>query len=94
MPDGPGIFVMQLQPYRAVIGCMGMASKPPPPCQVTFQLVLEPQGDGTTRLILRTRTSPDSPLRGWFGKGFDAIAFIMQRGMLLGFRDRIEATNR
>jgi hypothetical protein len=71
---------------------MSTANLVPPPCTSTFQLVLQPQADGTTRLILRSRTGADSPMSGAFGKAFDAIAFIMQRGMLLGFRERIEAS--
>lgn len=91
--DGPGVFVMQLAPNRAVVGCFGVASQPPPPCTGTWQLVVQPQSNDTSRLILRSRTSPDSPLSGWFGRVFDGVTFIMQRGMLLGFRDRIQSAN-
>lgn len=93
MQDGPGVFVTRLEPNRAVVGCFGVASQAPPPCTGTWQLVIKPQSDGTSRLILRSRTSPDSPMSGWFGRVFDGVTFIMQRGMLLGFRDRIQAAN-
>lgn len=92
--DGPGVFVMDLEPNRAIVGCFGVPSKPPPPCSGTWQLVLDPKGNGTTRLILRARTDAASPMTGLFGAVFDPITFVMQRGMLLGFRDRVEATNR
>ncbi len=93
-PDGPGVFVVKLEPNRAVMGCFGVQSAPPPPCSGTWQLVLQPQSDGTTRLILRARTDAASPMTGIFGAIFDPITFVMQRGMLLGFRDRIQAANR
>jgi hypothetical protein len=92
--DGPGVYVAKLDPNRAVLGCFGMRSVPPTPCTGTWQLVLQPQSDGTTRLILRARTDAASPMTGIFGAIFDPITFVMQRGMLLGFRDRIEAANR
>jgi hypothetical protein len=91
LPDGPGVFVMKLEPARAIVGCFGAHSAPPPPCSGTWQLILQPQSDGTTRLLLRTRTEAASPMTGVFGAVFDPITFVMQRGMLIGFRDRIEA---
>jgi hypothetical protein len=89
-PEAPGVYVMSLDPNRAVIGCFGSLSAPPPPCTGTWQLVLQPRSDGTTRLILRARTDAASPMTGIFGAIFEPITFVMQRGMLLGFRDRIE----
>lgn len=92
--DGPGVWVVKLDPNRTVLGCFGMRSTPPNPCTGTWQLVLRSKSDGTTRLILRARTDAASPMTGVFGAIFEPITFIMQRGMLLGFRDRIEAANR
>ena len=92
--DGPGVYVVRLTPNRAVLGCFGMRSVSPTPCTGTWQLVLQPQSDGATRLILRARTDAASPMTGIFGAIFDPITFVMQRGMLLGFRDRIQAANR
>ena len=92
--DGPGVYVVRLDPNRAVLGCFGMRSVSPTPCTGTWQLVLQPQSDGATRLILRARTDAASPMTGIFGAIFDPITFVMQRGMLLGFRDRIQAANR
>ncbi len=92
--DGPGVHVVKFDPNRAVLGCFGMRSVTPSPCTGTWQLVLQPQRDGTTRLILRARTNAAAPMTGIMGTIFDPITFIMQRGMLLGFRDRIEAANK
>ncbi len=89
--DGPGVWVVKLDPNRAVIGCFGMRSVSPSPCTGTWQLVLQAQSDSTTRLLLRARTDAASPMTGIMGAIFDPITFMMQRGMLLGFRDRIEA---
>lgn len=91
--DGPGVYVVKLDANRAVLGCFGMRRVSPIPCTGTWQLVLQPQSDGMTRLILRARTDAASPMTGIFGAIFDPITFTMQRGMLLGFRDRIEAAN-
>ncbi len=91
--DGPGVYVAKLDPNRAVLGCFGMRSSSPSPCTGTWQLVLQAQSDGTTRLILRARTDAASPMTGVVGAVFDPITFVMQRGMLLGFRDRIEAAS-
>jgi len=54
-------------------------------------LILQPQSDDATRLVLRARTAAESPMTGLLGAIFDPITFVMQRGMLLSFRDRVEA---
>ena len=55
----------------------------------TWQFVLEPIGNGATRLILRAR-SGTSPTRA-----FDIVAelgyFVLTRGMLLGIKQRAES---
>jgi len=51
-----------------------------------FNLV--PQSDGTTRLISRTRTMA---VEG-FWRIFHPITFVMERGMLMGIRQRAEAS--
>ncbi len=91
LKDGPGVYVMRLEPNRWILGCFGTPKAVPPPCTSTWQLVLQPQDDGSTRLILRTRTSGASPTTGVFGVILDPMTFVMGRGMLLGFRDRVEA---
>ncbi len=51
-----------------------------------WQFVLVPRPDGTTRLILRTRTL----MTGGFWTVIHPGVFIMERGMLQGIRDRAE----
>ncbi len=52
-----------------------------------WQFVLTPQADGTTRLILRTRTMAV----GGFWDVIHPGVFIMERGMLLGIKQRAES---
>lgn len=51
-----------------------------------WQFLLVPQSDGTTRLILRTRTM----MVGGFWEAIHPGIFIMERGMLLGIKQRAE----
>lgn len=51
------------------------------------QFVLIPQADGTTRLVLRTR----SMMSGGIWRLIHPGVFIMERGMLLGIKERAEA---
>jgi hypothetical protein len=52
-----------------------------------WQFVIEPQPDGASRLILRTRTN----MTGGIWSFIHPVVFIMERGMLLGIKDRAEA---
>ncbi len=54
-----------------------------------WQFIIVPQPDGSSRLILRTRTNAV----GGFWDVIHPGIFIMERGMLLGIRDRAEASN-
>jgi hypothetical protein len=54
-----------------------------------WQFVIVPQSDGSSRLILHTRTNAV----GGFWDVIHPGVFIMERGMLLGIRDRAEANN-
>jgi hypothetical protein len=91
LPNGPGLYVTELNPPQILLGCFGLSSFQPTPCTQTWQFVLTAQGDGTTRLVLRSRTDAGSAFSAQMSKLFDTIALTMQRGMLLGFRDRIQA---
>jgi hypothetical protein len=51
-----------------------------------WQFVLVPQGDGSTRLILRTRTM----MTGGFWDIIHPGVFVMERGMLKGIKARAE----
>ena len=52
-----------------------------------WQFVLVPQQDGSTRLVIRSR----SEMGGWFWNIMRPGEFIMMRGMVLGIRERAEA---
>ena len=51
-----------------------------------WQYALVPRGDGSTRLILRTRTM----MTGGFWSIIHPGVFVMERGMLLGIKARVE----
>jgi hypothetical protein len=52
-----------------------------------WQFVLVPQEDGSTRLVIRSR----SEMGGWFWNIIRPGEFIMMRGMLQGIKDRAES---
>jgi hypothetical protein len=52
-----------------------------------YQFVIVPQNDGSSRLILRTRTN----MVGGFWNIIHPGAFVMERKMLLGIKERAEA---
>jgi hypothetical protein len=92
---GPGLYVLELEPNRALTGCFGMEITPVE-CKesATWQFVLEPQGDNTTRLLLRSRTAgPPSVMASIGGKIGSAFQFYMERKMLLGIKERAESLN-
>lgn len=84
---GPGLWVKELRPNAAVLLCFGMEDKPDEACIDTWQFVLEPQADGTTRLLLRSRMEIESelPIKLTY-----FLQFIMERKMLLEIRERAE----
>jgi hypothetical protein len=80
---GPGLLVKELEPNTAVILCFGMENNPDGACIDTWQFVLEPEADGTTRLLLRSRMAMEQELPiklTYFAQ------FIMERKMLLEIR--------
>lgn len=84
---GPGLYVRELQPNRAVLLSFGMENKPEDATIDTWQFVLEPQTDGSTRLLLRSRMNmkPELPIKLTY-----FIQFIMERKMLLEIQKRAE----
>jgi hypothetical protein len=52
-----------------------------------WQFVILPQPDGSSRLVTRTRTM----MTGGFWDVIHPGVFIMERGMLLGIKQRAEA---
>jgi hypothetical protein len=55
-----------------------------------WQFVLLPHEDGSTRLVVRSRSAAE----GWFWDVIRPGEFIMARGMLLGIRERAEGMTR
>ena len=86
---GPGLYVQQLVENEAVLLCFGMEDKTEEPCIDTWQFVLQPQADGSTRLLLQLanmQMKPVLPIKlTYFAQ------FIMERKMLLTLRSRAEA---
>lgn len=85
---GPGLYVKELRPDATVLLCFGMEGKPEETCFDTWQFVLEPQADGATRLLLRSRMAMEQelPIKLTY-----FIQFIMERKMLLEIRERAES---
>jgi hypothetical protein len=52
-----------------------------------WQFVMVPQSDGSTRLVIRSR----SEMGGWFWNIMRPGEFIMMRGMMAGIKERAEA---
>ena len=90
---GPGLYIMQLEPNRALAGCFGMEGSPPDCTQsATWQFILESAGDQATRLVLRSRSAdPGSALANNAAKFAQAFQFYMERKMVLGIKQRAEA---
>lgn len=84
---GPGLYVRQLVENEAVLLCFGMEGKPEETCFDSWQFVLVPQTDGTTRLLLRSNMEmkPELPIKLTY-----FIQFLMERKMLLTLRSRAE----
>ena len=91
LPDGPGVWVTDLQPEQAMLGCFGSSAARPEPCIGTWQFLLQPNKDGTTRLVVRTNARTGSTLAAALAKVFELPVFIMERRMLLGIKQRAEA---
>lgn len=84
---GPGLYVRQLIDNEAVLLCFGLEGKPDDPCFDTWQFVLTPQADGSTRLLLRSNMAmlQTLPIKLTY-----FIQFIMERKMLLTLRERAQ----
>lgn len=84
---GPGLYVQQLIKNEAVLLCFGLEGKPDETCFDSWQFVLVPQADGSTRLLLRSNMAipQELPIKlTYFAQ------FIMERKMLLTLRGRAE----
>jgi hypothetical protein len=90
---GPGLYIMALEPNYALIGCFGLESSPPDCGKgATWQFVLEPQENGATRLLLRSRGGDSGS--AWAtatAKVAQAFQFYMERKMLIEIQARAES---
>ena len=82
-PAPPPYIVAQIHLNQAIV----MGHKENGQWVDLYQFVIVPQQDGTTRLILRTRTNAV----GGFWTVIHPGVFIMERGLLLGVKARAEA---
>lgn len=84
-PNGtpPAYVVAQIVPNEAIV----MGHQENGQWVDLWQFILVPQADGSTRLILRTRTM----MVGGFWDVIHPGVFIMERGLLLGIKERAEA---
>jgi hypothetical protein len=80
---------MAIEPHRSLVLCLGDPDKP---CPGTWQFVLEERSAGSTRLIMRSRSSRETPL---LVRLSDLVLepgyLIMSRKMLLGIKQRAES---
>jgi hypothetical protein len=81
-PAPPPYIVAQLHPNQALV----LGHQEGAEWVDTWQFVLLPQPDGSTRLVLRTRTM----LTGGIWEIIRPSVFVMERGMLLGIKARAE----
>jgi hypothetical protein len=88
LSPGPGLYVQQLIENEAVLLCFGVEGKPNEPCINTWQFVLAPQADGSTRLLLRSNMAieQEAPIKLTY-----FVQFIMERKMLLTLRELAES---
>ena len=78
----PPYIVAQLHPNQAIV----MGHQENSEWVDLYQFLIVPQADGTSRLILRTRTM----MVGGIWTVMHPGAFIMERGMLYGIKERAE----
>lgn len=73
-----------LEPSQAIV----MGHKDKGTWVEVWQFNLVPQDDGTTRLVIRSRSSAE----GWLWDVIRPGEFVMMRGMMLGIKERTEST--
>jgi hypothetical protein len=78
----PAYIVTQIHPDQAIV----MGHQENGEWVDLYQFVIVPQADGSSRLILRTRTM----MTGGIWTVIHPGAFIMERGMLYGIKERAE----
>ena len=88
----PGQVVTAIEPGRAIVmDALNGQTRQPESC-ATWALILDPQADGTTRLIARGRNAcGDSLGTRVLWHIVEPITFVMERRMLKGIKARAEA---
>lgn len=94
-PKG-GLIVASIERGRSLVLAGGVPKRnsAPPPYDFSWAFVLEEEGDGTTRLIVRERYGYQKWWTGVLVEPLAAMSFVMSEKMLRGIRDRAEQTNR
>jgi hypothetical protein len=106
-PDGAGVPVAYLEPNRSLVlggrvdaqtkGPLALEDKSPGAyCEASWGFFLQPIDAHTTRLIERFRMDwdPETFANGLFYRGIlEPGSFIMERRMLLGIKERVEAAS-
>jgi hypothetical protein len=102
-PKSPPLSVVVLEPNRALVLGGGEAAKAFQPEDVragqmnwTWAFLLDAQGAGRTRLIVRARVDPGRGVWTWLLSRFvfSPAHFVMERKMLLGIKRRVEASRK
>jgi hypothetical protein len=100
-PDGAMKMTFAVvRPGRAFVLRSGAPGEPPQgpgdffkgEIEITWAFVLEPAGDGTTRLLVRTRAAWADKTSARLGRGLmlSPAHLVMERGMLKGIKKRAE----
>lgn len=89
---GPGLYVMEVMPEYALVGCFGMEDSPPLCSQsATWQFILIARENNSTRLLLRSHTAGKPTMMAKAGAIIsNAFQFYMERKMLLTLKERAE----
>lgn len=78
------------EPDRALVLHGGApAGQPPSPYDFTWAFVLEPEPDGTTRLVMREQYSYNNRWAPLMVEPIATVSFVMSQKMLRGIRDRV-----
>jgi hypothetical protein len=86
----PSYQAVTLEPERALV-LQVLDPQTKEPGEGIWIFFLDEQTDGTTRLIVRHRESAHPALvDAIFATIFEPISFVMERGMMLGIRERVE----
>jgi hypothetical protein len=85
----PHFHVVQVVPGRAMVVCTPPSARETVAVEASWAFILAPLGSGATRLLVRYRSFSEP---AWLASTFslEPLAFLMERRMLLGIRERAE----